>query len=286
MARTGNRRVQGEGAFEPGANKTYALMDLPRGSSGSVEAGPRGTIMAWPTVFLLELAILLAVVFVLAILGAFIDTPLGSVANPSVPENPSLAPWYLTGVQELTLHIHPVFGGIVLPTLLFVGLLAIPYLDRGAGGGKWFGSRRGLNAALGSAAATAVVWVVLEWLDLNRDLGSRLNQALDLTALAGGETAANWPQGFGFFGLYDLTEWSAFLWQGLIPLMILLALFAVLAAVAKFFFRCNRREVLIALFTSAMVTIVVLTFVGSLMRGTDMKLYAPWDTPPVIEAQR
>ena len=287
MAGVQFRHRQGENAFPRTGDKTYALMELPAGTSPAARGAPGGTIMAWPTVYLLEFAIWSVLVLALVILGAFVDAPLGPQADPAVPPNPALMPWYLASIQELTLHIHPVFAGIMIPTLAFVGLAAIPYLDRDPrGAGRWFGSRRAVASAIVSAILAAVAWIVLEWLDLGRDLAFRLDQALNLAKLSGGETPRSWPDGFGILGFYDLTEWSAFLWAGVVPFLILAVLLAVIGGVAKLVFRCNRRELLISLFTAVAVSVVVLTFVGSLMRGTDAQLYAPWDRPNVIEIQK
>ena len=281
------RGPQGEGAFPPNSDKTYALVGLVRGSTTAAGSGPRGTVMAWPTVFLLELVILAGVVLVMAAISAFAHAPLGPHADPAIPRNPALMPWFLSSIQELTLHMHPVFGGIMIPTLFVTGLLAIPFIDWDrSGSGEWFGGRRGVIATFGSALAAGFIWIVLEWLDLGRNLAFRLNEALDLTKLTGGETPKSWPESFGFFGLYDLTEWSSFLWAGLIPFLIVMTLLLVIGAAAKFVFGGNRREVMISVFTATIVSIMVLTFIGSAMRGTDMNLYAPWDRPNVIELDR
>ena len=160
------------------------------------------SVMAWPTVFLLEFAIWSGLVFAVILIGAFVDAPLGPQADSAIPRNPALMPWYMASVQELTLHIHPVFGGVMIPTLFVAGLIAIPFIDKDRSGtGRWFGGRRGAQVALGSAVAAAAIWVILEWLDVGRDLAFRLNETLDLTKLSGDETPKSWPEGFGFLGL-------------------------------------------------------------------------------------
>ena len=281
------RGLRTEGAFPRNSDKTYALMGLVRGSTAAAGSGPRGTVMAWPAVFLLELAILAGVVLVMVAISAFVHAPFGPQADPAIPRNPALMPWFLSSIQELTLHMHPVFGGIMIPTLFVTGLLAIPFIDfNRAGTGQWFGGRKGAKAAFGSAIAAGVIWIVLEWLDLGRDLAFRLNEALDLTKLTGGETPKSWPESFGFLGLYDLTEWSSFLWAGLIPFLIVMTLLLLIGAAAKFMFGCNRREVMISVFTATVASVLVLTFIGTAMRGTNADLYAPWDRPNVIELDR
>ncbi|MDO8729937.1 MAG: cytochrome C, partial [Candidatus Omnitrophota bacterium] len=52
------------------------------------------------------------------------------MANPNKTPNPSKAPWYFVGLQELLVYFDPWMAGVVLPTLILVGLMAIPYLDK------------------------------------------------------------------------------------------------------------------------------------------------------------
>ena len=275
---------QGEAPFPRDGSKTYALMGLMRGTTDSVSSGPRGTVMAWPRVFVIEFAIWSALIFAVILLSVFVNASLGPQADASSPPNPALMPWYLASIQELTLHIHPVFGGIMIPSFFVVGLIAIPFIDTTkTGSGVWFGGRKGARVALGSAIVAATILVILEWLDAKRNLAFRLNEALDLTKLTGGETPQSWPEGFGFFGFYDLTEWSSLLWAGVVPFLVLAVLLVLIAGAAKFVFRCSRREVLISVFTAGLVAVVLLSFVGSSMRGTDTNLYPPWDRPEVID---
>ena len=52
------------------------------------------------------------------------------LANPNLTPNPSKAPWYFLGLQELLRYFHPMVAGITIPTFILVGFAAIPYLDR------------------------------------------------------------------------------------------------------------------------------------------------------------
>ena len=59
-----------------------------------------------------------------------IQAPLEPLADPNRTPNPSKAPWYFVGLQELLVYFDPWIAGVVLPTLIIVGLMAIPYLDK------------------------------------------------------------------------------------------------------------------------------------------------------------
>ena len=88
------------------------------------------------------------------------DAPLAEQANPGLSPNPTKAPWYFMGIQEILMHFHPLFAALVIPSLLIAGLLYIPYIpyeDRTQG--VWFCSKKGRSTAL-LAAATAVLVTV------------------------------------------------------------------------------------------------------------------------------
>jgi quinol-cytochrome oxidoreductase complex cytochrome b subunit len=59
-----------------------------------------------------------------------IAAPLEPLADPNKTPNPSKAPWYFVGLQELLVYFDPWIAGVVLPTLIIVGLMAVPYLDK------------------------------------------------------------------------------------------------------------------------------------------------------------
>jgi quinol-cytochrome oxidoreductase complex cytochrome b subunit len=68
------------------------------------------------------------------------NAPLETIANPNVTPNPSKAPWYFVGLQELLVYFDPWIAGVLLPGLIIVGLIAIPYIDtnpKGVGYYAW-----------------------------------------------------------------------------------------------------------------------------------------------------
>ena len=45
-----------------------------------------------------------------------VDAPLEEPANPTKTPNPSKAPWYFLGLQEILVYFDPWFAGVVLPS--------------------------------------------------------------------------------------------------------------------------------------------------------------------------
>jgi hypothetical protein len=66
---------------------------------------------------------------VLVVTSLFFNAPLEGIANPSQTPNPAKAPWYFLGLQELLHYFPPVVAGVLVPTLLIVSLVVIPYFN-------------------------------------------------------------------------------------------------------------------------------------------------------------
>src|SRR6516225_2650166 len=85
--------------------------------------------MAYPHLILREVIVLQILTIALVIVGLFWDAPLEQLANPLLTPNPAKAPWYFLGLQEL-LHFFPPFvAGILIPTLVILSLVVIPYFN-------------------------------------------------------------------------------------------------------------------------------------------------------------
>lgn len=112
-----------------------------------------------------ELMVLLLVLAVLFILSAIYNAPLLEQANPLKSPNPTKAPWYFLGAQELLLHLHPVFGAILVPGLLSVYLFALPYFKyKNINEGVWFNSGSGRNLTINVAIVSAIFTVLIIYL--------------------------------------------------------------------------------------------------------------------------
>ena len=85
--------------------------------------------MSFPHVILRETIAFQLLAIVLVVLALFWDAPLEQLANPLLTPNPAKAPWYFLGLQELLHYFPPLVAGVLLPTLVVLALVVIPYFD-------------------------------------------------------------------------------------------------------------------------------------------------------------
>ncbi len=122
--------------------KTFGVLGLVRGPFTKVGNTPDNTVFSWPHLFIAELFCFALTVLVVVVTALVFAAPLEAPANPLHPPNPSKAPWYFLGLQEMVSY-SAFWGGVGIPTLFVVCLLLIPYLDRGSlGVGVWFSRHR------------------------------------------------------------------------------------------------------------------------------------------------
>ncbi|MFN0117855.1 MAG: cytochrome b N-terminal domain-containing protein [Elusimicrobiota bacterium] len=90
---------------------------------------PNHKVETWPNLVVREyIGAILMLIFLIA-WSILINAPLETIADPNVTPNPSKAPWYFLGLQELLVYFDPWLAGVVLPGVIAGGLIAIPYLD-------------------------------------------------------------------------------------------------------------------------------------------------------------
>jgi quinol-cytochrome oxidoreductase complex cytochrome b subunit len=151
-ARLGALDLETYPVFTESPHKTYHLAAVVRGRTAAVGRAPEKTLPAMPHLFYAETAVLMLTILICLALALVSDAPLKELANPAVPENPAKAPWYFLGLQELVSY-SAFMGGIGIPTIVVLGLLLIPYLDRETTGtGDWFGGPGGLPVVLRATA--------------------------------------------------------------------------------------------------------------------------------------
>jgi menaquinol-cytochrome c reductase cytochrome b/c subunit len=95
-----------------------------------VKREPVDKVNVWPHLLAIEFVALLVVTALLVVFSVFENAPLLELANPNDQPNPSKAPWYFLGLQELLSYFDPMVAGVLIPGLGLAGLAAIPYIDR------------------------------------------------------------------------------------------------------------------------------------------------------------
>ncbi len=96
-------------------------------TAARVKSEEEEMVMTFPNLVVKEIIAFQVMVIVLVLISLFVNAPLEWIANPEHTPNPAKAPWYFLGLQELLHYFPPVVGGVVLPTLTVIALIAIPY---------------------------------------------------------------------------------------------------------------------------------------------------------------
>lgn len=86
--------------------------------------------LAFPHLVFKELIALMLVTFVLVVISMVCNAPLEEIASSTKTPNPAKAPWYFVGLQEMLVYFDPWIAGVMIPTLIIVGLMAIPFVDK------------------------------------------------------------------------------------------------------------------------------------------------------------
>jgi len=87
-------------------------------------------LLAFPHLVFKEFIALMLVSLVLIIISMAINAPLEEVATPTKTPNPAKAPWYFVGLQEMLVYFDPWIAGVMIPTLIIIGLMVIPFVDK------------------------------------------------------------------------------------------------------------------------------------------------------------
>jgi hypothetical protein len=98
-------------------------------------------LFTWPDLVYTELLCMILLTIVMIVWSVALRAPLEEAANPTSSPNPAKAPWYFLGLQEMLVYFDPWLAGVVLPTLIIVGLMAIPYIDTNPRGNGYYSFR-------------------------------------------------------------------------------------------------------------------------------------------------
>ncbi|MGD9290575.1 MAG: cytochrome b N-terminal domain-containing protein [Desulfobacterales bacterium] len=129
---------------------------IPR-AANEAEASRDEKVPTFPNLFLREIVVAAVLVAVIMVISVSLNAPLGAKANPGLSPNPTKAPWYFAGVQELLFHFHPLIALFIIPVVMSTFLVSLPYFNYQSGtAGVWFASQRGRQTAA-LAAVTAII---------------------------------------------------------------------------------------------------------------------------------
>lgn len=201
-----------------------------------------------PHLLVREVVAGMTLVAVIMMLSVFFDAPLGDPANPGLSPNPTKAPWYFAGLQEVLLHFHPVFAVCILPLAVGAALLSIPYLRyESPPDGIWFVSPKGKRMAVGAVAlalASVPPFILIsEW---------------------------GMPPGALVSGL------SPVIGNGLLPFVLSVVVLMVCWAFIRRRFSATVSESVQTLFVLLVSIFVLLTATSMWFRGKGMALTIPW----------
>jgi menaquinol-cytochrome c reductase cytochrome b/c subunit len=154
-----------ESGFSSDAKKEpRRIVFITRNTSAKVvdERGPK--LMTYPHLLMREAIVFEVLIIAMVLIALFWDAPLEQLANPLLTPNPAKAPWYFLGLQEL-LHFFPPFvAGILIPTLVVLALIVIPYFHVNVEGKPLWGEHRSkrLGIVIGVLVPLTVVLVVFD----------------------------------------------------------------------------------------------------------------------------
>ena len=114
----------------PGGHTQRLLTVVKSGSIQDVKATPVDKVHTWPHLLAAEFVAALACTAFVFVFSIFVHAPLLQLANTNQTPNPSKAPWYFLGLQELLVYFHPMVAGVTLPGVGLIALVLAPYLDR------------------------------------------------------------------------------------------------------------------------------------------------------------
>ncbi|MCP3912500.1 MAG: menaquinol-cytochrome c reductase cytochrome b subunit [Actinomycetia bacterium] len=114
----------------PGGHTQRLLTVVKSGSIQDVKATPSDKVHVWPHLLVIEFVAALFITAFTTIFSIFVNAPLLQLANVNETPNPSKAPWYFLGLQELLTMFHPMVAGVTIPGVGLIVLGAAPYVDK------------------------------------------------------------------------------------------------------------------------------------------------------------
>jgi quinol-cytochrome oxidoreductase complex cytochrome b subunit len=130
---------------------------IPR-SSGEAQDSKPTFVSTIPNLVLREAVVALALIAFIMVYSIMFNAPLGAEANPGLSPNPTRAPWYFSGIQEMMLHFHPLFAVFIIPVIFYMALLLLPYMKYDSpASGFWFHSQKGRQTGVVTAVSALII---------------------------------------------------------------------------------------------------------------------------------
>lgn len=164
---------------------------ITRRTSAAVQVSDEERMMTHPGVFFRVLVAIEVLAIALVWIALLFDAPLEQLADPMHTPNPAKAPWYFLGLQELLHYFPPVVAGVLIPGLVVLALIVIPYFNVNVQGGGLFLHDRGKRVKI--AAAVVIVFCIFlavfdVWVALAPTLLIAVLMAVAASQSAGGQT--------------------------------------------------------------------------------------------------
>lgn len=102
------------------------------------EAEAQEKVLVWPDLVYIEFICILFASALLIFWAVLLQAPLEEPANPTVSPNPSKAPWYFLGLQEMLVYFDPWIAGVLFPTVIIIGMMSIPFVDNNRKGSGYY----------------------------------------------------------------------------------------------------------------------------------------------------
>ena len=144
MAEKETRENKYEAGFSSDAKREpVRVVFVTKKTSAKVTGDVGPQVMTYPHLLIREAIAFMVLVIALVGVALFWDAPLEQIANPLLTPNPAKAPWYFLGLQELLHYFPPLVAGIIIPTLVVVALVIVPYFNVNIQGAPlWSGNRK------------------------------------------------------------------------------------------------------------------------------------------------
>jgi hypothetical protein len=144
--------------------KRYRALAFVKGESLAKEKDSQVSedeIPTWPYLVRKEFLAAIIVTIILLVWSIALNAPLEDPSDPSVTPNPAKAPWYFLGLQELLVYFDPWIAGVIFPSLIVMGLMAMPYIDINPKGNGYYTFKERWFAILTFCFGFHILWMLL-----------------------------------------------------------------------------------------------------------------------------